>query len=82
MNELTDMKKLANAEEDEEDESDSLMVLMEQIKNAKDAGKTMSDEERRANAENIMNKLAKMMDLGEEEVFDGGDYGEEDDGLL
>ena len=39
-----------------------MLRLMEEIKNAKYNSKNLSDEERRINAENIMNKLAALME--------------------
>lgn len=53
------------------------MGIMQEIKDARTNGTNLTDDERRNNAENIMVKLAKMMDLGE--TFDGEDYGDEDD---
>ena len=53
--------------DDEDFETDNLFALMSQIKNCKENNKNLSDEERRQNAEEIMNKLAGMMDLGSDD---------------
>lgn len=50
---------------------------MDEIKNARETNKHLDDEGRRLNAELIMNKLAKMMDLGEDGEGDM-DYGDEE----
>ena len=50
---------------------------MEEIKNARETNKNLNDEERRKNAERIMNKLASMMDLGEDGEGEM-DYGDEE----
>ena len=42
-----------------------MISLMQEIKTLKDKNKTISDEERRKNAENIIMKLAQWMDLSE-----------------
>ena len=39
-----------------------MLRLMKEIKNAKYNSKNLSDDERRQNAENIMNKLASLME--------------------
>lgn len=63
--------------EKEEEEADNLIKLMDQIKFAREHNKGLSDEDRRKNAENIMNQLASMMDLGDDDDEDGGrDYGD------
>ena len=59
----------------EEAEAESMIGLMEEIRNAKDLNPTLNDEERRQNAERIMNKLASMMDLGSD---DEDIYGDEE----
>ena len=61
-----------------EEEAESMLKLMEDIKNVREQNKHLGDEERRQNAENIMMKLAAMMDLGS----DGEEeYGEQEDAL-
>ena len=64
-------------DDDEDDGVGNLMALMQEIKDARTHGANLSDEDRRKNAEDIMVRLAKMMDLGEN--FDGEDYGDEED---
>ncbi len=63
--------------EKEDEETENMFALMDEIKNARETNKNLGDEERRANAELIMNKLAKMMDLGEDGEGDI-DYGDEE----
>ena len=69
-----------NELEKEEQEAENLINLMEQIKYARDSNQGLTDEERRKNAETIMNKLANMMDLGDDDDVDdedgGRDYGD------
>ena len=69
-----------NELEKEEQEAENLINLMEQIKYARDNNQGLTDEERRKNAETIMNKLANMMDLGDDDDVDdedgGRDYGD------
>ena len=61
-----------------EEEAESMLKLVEEIKNVRETNKHLNDEERRQNAENIMMKLAAMMDLGS----DGEEeYGEQEDAL-
>jgi hypothetical protein len=43
------------------------MQLMDEIRNAREKNKELSDEERRKNAESLMLRLAKMMDLGSDD---------------
>ena len=63
--------------EKEDEETENMFKLIEEIKNARETNKNLDDEERRANAEQIMNKLAKMMDLGEDGEGDIS-YGDEE----
>ena len=62
-----------NELEKEEQEAENLINLMEQIKYARDNNQGLTDEERRKNAETIMNKLANMMDLGDDDDVDDED---------
>lgn len=70
------MTKYLDGGEDEEEETDNMFALMEQIKRCKDDNKGLNDEDRRINAELIMQKLANMMDLGSDNE-EGRDYGDE-----
>ena len=59
----------------EEQEVDSLMALMSEIKQMQEKhqgkdGPKVSDQERRKNAEEMINKLSKMMDIGVDEDYD------------
>ena len=63
--------------EKEDEETENMFALMDEIKNARETNKNLGDDQRRANAEMIMNKLAKMMDLGEDGEGDI-DYGDEE----
>ena len=70
----------ANGDSDDEgDQVGDLMGLMQEIKDARTNGNSLTDDERRQNAEQIMVRLAKMMDIGEH--FDGEDYDDEDDNV-
>ena len=60
------------------DELDNIFGLMSSIKNCKDTNKNLTDEERRLNAENIMSKLASMMDLGSDGEDGEREYGSEE----
>lgn len=53
-------------EDEEEAEAENMLKLMDEIKYARDNNQGLNDEERRANAEAIMMKLANMMDLGDD----------------
>ena len=44
-----------------------MFALMEKIKGCKENNKNLTDEQRKANAENIMNQLAGMMDFGSDD---------------
>eukprot|EP00347_Sterkiella_histriomuscorum_P016644 403352399 len=64
----------------EELEAESMMMLMQQFKNMKETTGGLNDEERRKQAEDMILKLAKYMQLEddeEEDVFDGEE--DEDD---
>eukprot|EP00347_Sterkiella_histriomuscorum_P011757 403371216 len=64
----------------EELEAESMMMLMQQFKNMKETTGGLNDEERRKQAEDMILKLAKYMQLEddeEEDVFDGDE--DEDD---
>jgi hypothetical protein len=63
---------------EEDEETDNMFALIEQIKRCKEEGKTLTDEQRKDKAEEIMNKLASMMDLGSDGE-EGLDYGEDCD---
>ena len=52
--------------DEEEAEAENMLKLMDEIKYARENNQGLADEERRANAEVIMMKLAKMMDLGDD----------------
>ena len=62
--------------EEEDGETDNMFLLLEQMKACKQ-NTGLSDEERRANAEHIMNKLASLMDLGSDDEEGDRDYGDE-----
>ena len=49
--------------EQEDLEAENMLKLMDEIKYARDNNQGLNDEARRTNAEAIMMKLAKMMDL-------------------
>lgn len=68
------MDGLLGEEVDEMDESDNMFALIEQIKNVKESNKNLTDEDRRKNAENIMMKLAAMMDLGSDDEDEAREY--------
>lgn len=57
---------LGEPEDEDEAETENMFKLMDEIKNARANNEGLDDEARRANAEAIMMKLAKMMDLGDE----------------
>ena len=63
-------------EEEEDGETDNMFLLLEQMKACKQ-NTGLSDEERRANAEHIMNKLASLRDLGSDDEEGDRDYGDE-----
>ena len=52
--------------EENEAEAENMIKLMDEIKYARDNNQGLEDEARRANAEAIMMKLAKMMDFGDD----------------
>lgn len=52
--------------EEDEAEAENMIKLMDEIKYARENNEGLEDEDRRANAEAIMMKLAKMMDLGDD----------------
>jgi hypothetical protein len=58
-------------EEDDDDaiehQTDSLMKLMQDIKNLREVNKTLSDEERRKNAEEMVMKLSQFMNIDEDD---------------
>lgn len=59
-------KMLGDPEDDDEKETENMFKLMDEIKYARQNNEGLDDEARRANAEVIMMKLAKMMDLGDD----------------
>ena len=59
-------KMLGDPEDDDEKETENMFKLMDDIKYARENNEGLDDEARRANAEAIMMKLAKMMDLGDD----------------
>ena len=63
--------------EKEDEETENMFALVEEIKNARQTNQNLDDDQRRANAEQIMNKLAKMMDLGDDGEGDIS-YGDEE----
>ena len=67
---------LPDEEEEADTETDNMFLLLEQIKACKET-KGLSDEDRRANAEHIMHKLASLMDLGSDDEEANRDYGDE-----
>ena len=77
-NEIPKYSSLPGHNIEEEDlESDNLFGLMEQIKGCREQNKNMNDEQRRQNAEEIMSKLAGMMDLGSDGEDEHRDYDSE-----
>ena len=66
-----------NEEEDDdaiEHQTDSLMKLMQDIKNLREVNKTLTDEERRKNAEEMVMKLSQYMNIDEDEEDDDEAY--------
>ena len=66
-----------NEEEDDdaiEHQTDSPMELMQDIKNLREVNKTLTDEERRKNAEEMVMKLSQYMNIDEDEEDDDEAY--------
>ena len=68
---MDDILKLAPQQElKQHEETENMIKLMQEIQGLKEKNKVISDEERRQNAENIIMRLAKWMDISDEEFSD------------
>lgn len=70
---IESLERHEDADEEEEEEGESMLRLMQEIKQLREVNKTLSDEERRKNAEEMIKKLSMYMNLED----DDEDYGDE-----